>query len=87
MPLLGTITGIITCTGSLTYLDSAIPLAIIVDETEGHSCLLERTQAGRSPIGSCVYGARCSLTGMAEDNLDHTYTIKRLITATTADAR
>jgi hypothetical protein len=37
---------VITCTGSLTYLDLAIPLAIIVDETEGHSCLLERTQAG-----------------------------------------
>jgi hypothetical protein len=78
---------VITCTGALTYLDLAIPLAIIVDETDGRSCLLERSQAGRSPVGSCVYGARCSLTGTAEDNLDHTYTIKRLITATTADAR
>ena len=77
----------VTCTRPLTYLDLAIPLAIIVDETDGHSCLLERTQAGRSPIGSCVYDARCSLTGTAEDNLDNTYTIKRLIKATTADAR
>ena len=76
---------VITCTGALTYLDLAIPLAIIVDETDGRSCLLARSQAGRSL--SCVYGARCSLTGTAEDNLDHTYTIKRLITATTADAR
>jgi hypothetical protein len=78
---------VITCTGRLTYLDLAIPLGIIVDEADGHSCLLEMTRAGRSPIGSCVYDTRCSLTGTVEDNLDNTYTIKRLIKATTADAR
>jgi hypothetical protein len=78
---------VITCTGPLTYLDLAIPLAIVVDEADGHSCLLERARAGHSPIGSCVYDARCSLTGTAEDNLDNTYTIKRVIRATAADAR